>query len=169
MAVSVAVFAGLATTAFADQANSTTGTTTTAATTLGTNATTTPFGGIGLMMGDGGFGGGPGGHGGGGRGFGGYAGDVEVSSAYNQTLNTILGNDSDVQNLVSQGYSVGSIRPIVKSVIVADGTVTAQATTAIVSMQNGTSGYATVSVDITNAKVSQIVILTRTVIDKTAT
>ena len=169
MTVSVAVFAGLAATAFADQTNSTTGTTTTTTTTLGTNASDIPFGGIGLMMGDGGFGGGPGGHRGVGRGLGGYAGDVEVSSAYNQTVTNILGNDSDVQNLVSQGYSVGTIRPIVKSVIGADGTVTTQATAAIVNMKNGTSGYATVGVDIINAKVSQIVILTRTVIDKTTT
>ena len=169
MTVSVAVFVGLAATAFADQTNSTTDTTTTATATLSPNATSIPFGDMGLMMGDGGFGGGPGGHGGGGRGFGGYAEEFEVTLAYNQTLTNILGNDSDVQNLVSQGYTVGTIRPIVKSVIGADGTVTTQATTAMVSMQNGTSGYASVSVDITNTKVSQIVIFTRTVIDKTTT
>ena len=92
--------------------------------------------------------------------------NIEISSAYNQTVNNILGNDTDVQNLVSQGYNVTSIRPILTSTISADGTVTTQATTAMVTLQNGTSGYATVSVDITNVKVTQIVILTRTVINK---
>jgi hypothetical protein len=158
----------LAVTAFAAaQTNSTTDTTATATTTVGTNVTEIPFGGLGLMMGDRGFGEGPGGRGCPGRGFGGYAGNIEVSAAYNQTVTNILGNDSDVKNLVSQGYTLTTIRPLVQSVISADGTVTTQATTAIVTMQNGASGYATVKVDITNAKVSQIVILTRTVIDKT--
>jgi hypothetical protein len=53
--------------------------------------------------------------------------------------------------------------------IEADGTLTTKATRAIVQLENGTSGYATASVDVSNAKVTQIVIITRTVIDKTAT
>lgn len=169
MVVSAAVFAGLAITAFAAaQTNSTsTEPTTTTTTTLATNATEIPFGGPGLLIGDVGFGGGPGGRRCLGRGFGGYVGNVQLSSAYNQTVTNILGNDSDLKNLISQGYTVTSIRPIVHSVIGGDGTITAQASTAIVKLRNGTSGCATVSVDIKNAKVSQIVILTRTIIDKT--
>ncbi len=116
------------------------------------------------MMGDQGFGGGPGGH----RGkFGGFTENMRISSEYNQTVTNILGNDADVQNLISEGYTVMSIRPKIESVIGADGTITTKATTAIVTLQNGTTGYATVGLDITNAKVTQIVILTRTVIDKT--
>lgn len=94
--------------------------------------------------------------------------NIEISSAYNTTVNTILSNDTDVQNLIAQGYNVTAIHPIIKSVIGADGTVTSQATTATVTMQNGTSGFATVNVDITNAKVTEITIITRTVIDKSS-
>ena len=92
--------------------------------------------------------------------------DVQISSAYNSTVTSILNNDTDVKNLVAQGYNVTGIHPIIQSVIAGDGTVTTEATTAIVTMQNGTTGFATVTVDITNAKVTQIVNITRTVIDK---
>ena len=96
-------------------------------------------------------------------------GNIEVSSEYTANVNTILDGDSDVQDLISQGYNVTSINPIVKNVIEADGTLVTKATTASVTLQNGTSGYATVSVDVEQAKVTQIVIITRTVIDKTTT
>ena len=125
-----------------------------------------------MIMGDQGFGVGPGrmtGPGGRSDMFGGPMGNIEVSSAYNQTVSNILDNDTDVKNLVSQGYNVTSINPILISTIGADGTLTTKASTAIVTMQNGTFGFATVSVDITNAKVTQIIIITRTVIDKSTT
>ncbi len=92
--------------------------------------------------------------------------NLELSSAYNATINSILANDTDVQNLIAQGYNVTAINPIIHSVIGADGTITTQATTAIITLQNGNSGFATVKVDITNSKVTQIVIITRTVINK---
>lgn len=44
-----------------------------------------------------------------------------------------------------------------------------KAASAVVLLQNDTSGYATVNVDMTNAKVTQIVTITRTVIDKSST
>ncbi len=113
-----------------------------------------------------GFGGGPGGHGGHGEGFMGGMANIEVSTEYTANVNAILNNDTDVQNLISQGYNVTSINPVVKNVIQGDGALVTQATTAIVTMQNGTSGYATVKVDVTNSAVTQIVTITRTVIDK---
>lgn len=94
--------------------------------------------------------------------------NLEISTAYNATVYSILNNDTNVQNLITQGYNVTSINPIVQNVIGGDGTITTQASTAIVTMQDGTSGYATVNVDITNAKVTQIVIITRTVIDESS-
>ncbi len=128
------------------------------------------FGGMkGMTMGEQGFGGGPG-YGRGPRARGGFMdgmGNIEASSEYTSNVNAILGNDSDVQNLISQGYNVTAINPIVKNIIQADGTLSTKATTAMVTLQNGTSGFATVSVDISQAKVTQIVIITRTVIDKT--
>jgi hypothetical protein len=163
-----ALIGGVAATTLAAGATTTTTTTetsTTATPELSGNATGLPFWGMGgMMMGDQGFGG----HRrGGGPGFMGGMGSIEVSSEYTATVNAILNNDTDVQNLISQGYNVTSIHPIIKSVIGADGTVTAKATTAMVTLQNGTSGYAVASVDISQAKVTQIVIFTRTVIDKT--
>jgi hypothetical protein len=146
-----------------------TGTAVTADTSQNTNQM--QFGGNMMMdsQGIGGFGGGPGGHGGRGGGFMDGMANIEVSSEYTANVNTILNNDADVQNLISQGYNVTSITPIVKNVIQADGTIVTQASTATVTLQNGTSGYATANVDVANAKVTQIVIVTRTVIDKTTT
>ena len=119
-----------------------------------------------LMMEQGfnGFGGGPRGH----RGFmmGGMR-NIEVSEEYTAAVNAILGKDSDVQNLVNQRYNVTAINPIIKTIIGADGTVTTKASSAVVFMQ-GTSGFATIKVDVTNQAVTEIVTITRTIIDKTS-
>jgi hypothetical protein len=122
-----------------------------------------------MMMGSqgfGGFGGGPRGHGGRGGEFMGGMANIEVSSEYTANVNAILNSDTDVQNLISQGYNITSINPIIKNVIEADGTLTTKATTAVVLMQNGTSGYAEVKVDTANSQVTQIITITKTVIDK---
>ncbi|HEX9261247.1 MAG TPA: hypothetical protein VF893_01820 [Candidatus Bathyarchaeia archaeon] len=119
----------------------------------------------GMMIGDQRLGGGHRGHG---LGFMGGIGNIEVSSEYKANVNAILDNDTDVQGLVSQGYNITSINPIVKSVIEADGTLVTKATTAVVTLQNGTSGFAIVRVEVSEGKVTQIVIITRTVIDKTS-
>ena len=92
--------------------------------------------------------------------------NIEISSAYNETIYSILTNDTDVANLLSEGYNVTAIHPILHSVIGGDGTVTTQASTATVLLQKGDTGYATVTVDVTNDKVTHIVIVTETVIDK---
>jgi hypothetical protein len=156
-----AIFGGLAMTAFAvETETATTDTTTTAAADAESQAENLQSSGMAeMMMRDQGFGRGHCGSGG--------MGNIEVSSEYTATVNAILDSDTDVQNLIAEGYNVTSIRPVIKNVIEADGTLSTKATTAIVTLQNGTSGYATASVDITAAKVTQIVILTRTVIDKT--
>ncbi|MCW4004823.1 MAG: hypothetical protein NWE95_13030 [Candidatus Bathyarchaeota archaeon] len=147
-------------------ANETNSTDTTTDTTQ-TTQTTDHFRGDDNMMMEaqcfGGFTGRRGGHGG----MGGYS-TIEVSSEYTDNINAILNSDSDVQNLISQGYNVTSIKPIIKNVIEGDGTLTTKATTATVIMKNGESGYATISVDVANEKVTQIVTITRTVIDKTS-
>ncbi len=102
------------------------------------------------------------------RGFMGGMTNIEVSSEYTAKINAILNNDSDVKNLISEGYNVTTINPLIKNVIEGDGTITTKAATAVVLLQNGTSGYATISVDVINAKVTQIVTITRTVIDKSS-
>jgi len=95
-------------------------------------------------------------------------GGIEVSSEYTANVNAILNNDTDVANLIAEGYNVTSIHPIIKTVVQGDGSIATQATTAVVTMTNGTSGYATVNVDVANAQVTQITTITRTVIDKTS-
>jgi hypothetical protein len=107
------------------------------------------------------------------RGFGGRMGHkfgfnidrFEVSSGYTEKVNGILNSDPDVQNLLTQGYNVTRINPVIERVVESDGTVTAKASSAIVSLK-GPSGHATVYIDVDSAKVLKIVILTRTVIDK---
>jgi asparagine N-glycosylation enzyme membrane subunit Stt3 len=96
------------------------------------------------------------------------ASGIEVSQEYTDNVNAILNSDTDVANLIAEGYNVTSIHPIVKSVVQGDGSITTAANTAVVTMTNGTSGQATVTVDVTNATVTQITTTTRTVIDKTS-
>ncbi len=79
---------------------------------------------------------------------------------------SIAENDTDVQNLLAEGYNVTAMRPIIKNTVDADGYLTTRATTAVLILQKGTSSCASVLVDIEAGKVTQIVIVTRTVIDK---
>jgi hypothetical protein len=111
---------------------------------------------------------GPGRHGGPDGGFNGWGqfGMVEVSAEFEEKVKTIANNDSDVQQLLNDGYNVTSVRPIIKTVVDADGNVVTKATNAVVVLEKDTTGHASVMVDIEEAKVTQIVILTRTVIDK---
>jgi len=103
------------------------------------------------------------------RGFLGDLYNIEVSSKYTENVNAILDIDSDVQDLISQGYNITSIKPVLKNIVEADGTLITRASTALVTLQNVTSGHATINVDVEQGEVTQIVIITKTVIDKTTT
>jgi hypothetical protein len=92
--------------------------------------------------------------------------NVEVSSAYNATVMSILQEDTDVQNLLTQGYSVSAVRPIIKTVVEGDGSVVNKASSAIVTLQNSSTSRATVWVDVEAGKVTKIVTVTVTVIEK---
>lgn len=120
-----------------------------------------------MMFGTAEFAGGPRGRFGGGRGLGpGGCGSIEVSAEYEENVTNIAKNDTDVQNLLADGYNITSVRPVIKSTIDANGIVTTKATTAVVLLQKDTSGFASVSVDLEQGKVTEIVIVTRTVIEK---
>jgi len=108
----------------------------------------------------------PGGRGFGRRGFGWGGGHITVSQEYKDTVINIAQNDSDVQNLLADGYNITDVRPIISTVVEADGTVTMKATTAIVMLSQNTTGRAFVTVNVEEGKVTEIVILTRTVIEK---
>lgn len=176
LAVSLAALAvlsavgGLVTmTAIADTNSTGTDTTTYTSPTLGT---TTPQFCSNMQMMDGGqgfgFGCGPGGRGHGPQSVSNGMSNIEVSDEYTANVNAILEADTDVANLISEGYNVTSINPVVKNVIQSDGTLVTKATTAIVTMENGDSGVATVKVDVENSAVLKITIVTTTVIDKTS-
>jgi hypothetical protein len=111
----------------------------TAAVTLDSNCSWLGFGGHG-------FGGGPMGAFGGCRGF----GPVEVSSEFVQNVTNIAKSDADV----------------ITNVVDANGYVTTKATNATVILQKDSSGYASVLVNLEEGKVTRIIILTRTVIEK---
>ena len=109
-----------------------------------------------------------GGHGRG-RGFGGGPGGfgyVEVSAEFEQTVTNIAKSDTDVQNLLADGYNVTQVRPIIKAVVGADGIVVMKATNATVTLQKNTTGRAIVWVNVEASKVTRIEILSRTVIEK---
>lgn len=96
------------------------------------------------------------------RGF----GFIEVSEEFEQNVINIAKNDTDVQTLLDEGYNITGVRPNIKTIVEADGTVATKATSAIVMLEKDTTGCASVWVDIEQAKVTEIVILTRTVIEK---
>ena len=103
-------------------------------------------------------------HGGmGGRGGFGF---IEVSDGFKENVLSIANADADVQALLTDGYNITQVRPIIKSMVEADGTVVTKATSAIVMLEKDTTSRATALVDLEEAKVTEIVILTRTVIDK---
>lgn len=96
------------------------------------------------------------------RGF----GFVEVSEEFEQNVIDIVENDQDVQTLLDEGYNITGVQPIIKTIVEADGNVTIKATSAIVTLKKDTTGFASVWVDLEQAKVTEIVILTKTVIEK---
>jgi hypothetical protein len=103
------------------------------------------------------------------QGFGWGFGNITISQAYTDNVISIAENDSDVQNLLTNGYNITEVRPIISTVIEADGTVTMKATTAIVVLEKDTTnatGRAFVTVNVEEGKVTRIEILTRTVIEK---
>ncbi len=91
---------------------------------------------------------------------------ITVSQEYKDDVINIAKNDSDVQELLTEGYNITDVRPIISSTVEADGNVTMKAMTAIVTLNLNTTGRAHVTVNVEQAKVTQIVILTRTVIEK---
>ncbi|MBS7633019.1 hypothetical protein KEJ15_05300 [Candidatus Bathyarchaeota archaeon] len=93
-------------------------------------------------------------------------GMVEISEEFKNNMINIAKNDTDVQNLLNDGYNITGVRPIIKAIVEGDDTVVTKATEAIIILEKDTVGRAVVNVNVENAKVTKIVILTKTVIDK---
>jgi hypothetical protein len=89
-----------------------------------------------------------------------YCDSIKVSEEYKENVINIAKNDTDVQNLLNEGYNITGVKPIIKTVVEGDGTVVTKATTAIVTLEKDTTGRAMVWVDLEQGKVTKIVILT---------
>jgi hypothetical protein len=109
-----------------------------------------------------------GGHGHGGRP--GYRigpwGSITISQEFKDNVINIAKNDTDVQNLLNDGYNITAVRPIINPTVEANGTVTMKATNAIIILEKNTTSRATIWVNLDEGKVTRIVILTMTVIEK---
>jgi hypothetical protein len=93
-------------------------------------------------------------------------GFVEVSEEFEANVVNIAESDEDVQGLLDGGYNVTGVRPIIKSIVEADGDVVTKATSALVMLEKNATGRASVWVNVEEGTVTRIVILTRTVIEK---
>jgi hypothetical protein len=145
-AVVLAVLSAIAVMAYANNSTNVTGTTTDIESSWGHFGGHGPFGRHGRGCGPGGF--------------------VTVSQEFKDNVINIAKNDSDVQNLLTGGYNITDVRPIISSTVQGNGTVVTKATSAILMLEKDTTGRAEVWVDLEQAKVTRIVILTRTVIEK---
>jgi hypothetical protein len=90
---------------------------------------------------------------------------VEVSEEFTSKVLDILKSDPDASKLLSEGYNVTAVRPIVTLSVAGDGTVTLRATQAVVTLSKDSS-WAVVRVDVAQGKVISITAITRTVIKK---
>lgn len=93
-------------------------------------------------------------------------GFVEVSEEFEENVLTIAKSDGDVLDLLDEGYSITRVRPLIVTRVEANGDVVTKATSAFVVLEQDTTSIARVWVDLEEAKVTKIVILTRTVIEK---
>ena len=93
-------------------------------------------------------------------------GFIEVSEEFKENVINIAKNDTDVQNLLNDGYNITGVRPIIKTIVEGDGTVVTKATSAVITLEKDTTGRAMVWMDLEQGKVTKIAILTLTIIEK---
>lgn len=91
---------------------------------------------------------------------------IEVSEEFEQNVIGIAEGDTDVQDLLAEGYNVTRVRPILKARVEGNGDVETAATEAVVMLEKDSTSKVCIRVDLVEAKVTKIVILTRTAIDK---
>jgi hypothetical protein len=94
---------------------------------------------------------------------------ILVSDEFKENVTSIANADSDVQDLLNQGYNVTSVTPILQSTIDGNGYLTTKASTAILTLtkeDTNNIGRAQVIVNIDEAAVTKIYIETKTLIEK---
>jgi hypothetical protein len=92
-------------------------------------------------------------------------GALQVSEDYIANVTNIAKADSDVQNLLNNGYNITMVRPLISTTVDGNGNVVTKASTAELTLI-GTNGRALVLVNLDQAKVTRIVTTTVTQIDK---
>jgi hypothetical protein len=102
------------------------------------------------------------------RGFGGGLGSgaIQLSADFTANVTNIAKSDSDVQNLLTQGFNITSIRPVITTSIDGNGNISTKASTANVLLEGNNGSRAFVIVDLSQAKVTKIVTMMITEIDK---
>ena len=101
------------------------------------------------------------------RGPGGFGPEaIQVSADFTANVTNIAQSDSDVQTLLSQGFNITSIHPVVTTTIDGNGNVVTKASTANVLLEGNNGSRSFVVVDLDQAKVTKIVTLTVTEINK---
>jgi hypothetical protein len=78
---------------------------------------------------------------------------IEVSPEYNSTIMNVLESNQETSQLLTQGFNVKVISPLIKAYVNANGEVVLKATQAVVTLTNGTAVY-TYLVDISNNSVT---------------
>ncbi len=89
---------------------------------------------------------------------------IEVSDEFKENVIEIVEGDEDVQDLLNDGYNITNVRPIIKVVVEGDGSVEARAVEAIIWLEKDEASHGVAWVDLDEASVTKIVILTRTVV-----
>jgi hypothetical protein len=102
------------------------------------------------------------------RGFGGGLGSgaIQLSADFTANVTNVAKSDSDVQNLLTQGFNITSIRPVITTSIDGNGNISTKASTANVLLEGNNGSRAFVIVDLSQAKVTKIVTMMITEIDK---
>ncbi len=90
---------------------------------------------------------------------------IQISEEYTANITSIAKSDSDVAALIAQGYNITAIHPKISTTIDGNGNVATKAGTAEVTLI-GLNGRAQVTVDLEQAKVTKIVTVTVTEINK---
>jgi len=90
---------------------------------------------------------------------------INVSEEFKENVINIAKSDPDVQDLLDAGYENMCVKPIIKATVQGNGDVTFKATSAIVTLRKNGS-WATVHVDLEAGKVTKIVKVEWTVIEK---
>jgi len=89
---------------------------------------------------------------------------VEVSEEFKERVTSIVSNDPDASKLLSEGYNITGIKPVIKAYVGADGTVSLKAVEAVVTLHKSGTGTALVIVNVEQGKVVKI--YTYTIIEK---